>query len=148
MDIEEYFRSLTSECETLKQRVRYLIAGAHWPTDGEWKESVLRSMIRRSASQNVTVGRGFVVGRDSCSTQLDILIYDNSMPILYRDGDLVFVTPAACRGIIEVKTNVTVHQFRSAARKLASNAQFITLMATQTPPPMATSNSPTLTVLR
>ncbi|MDR7925815.1 hypothetical protein RIE95_02190 [Acidithiobacillus thiooxidans] len=102
-----------------------MVNDAHWPTDGEWKESVLRSMLRRSAPESVTVGRGFVVHLDKCSTQIDVLIYDNSMPILYRDGDLVFVTPSACRGIVEVKSNTDMGNFRAAAKKLSDNAEFI-----------------------
>jgi hypothetical protein len=125
MDLERYFQSLTDECATLKDRVRYLVNDAHWPTDGEWKESVLRSMLKRSAPGSVTVGRGFVVHQDGCSTQIDVLIYDNSMPILYRDGDLVFITPSACRGIVEVKSNTSLPEFRAAAVKLADNAEFI-----------------------
>ena len=125
MNLERYFQSLTAECETLKDRVRLLVDDAHWPTDGEWKESVLRSMLKRSAPESVTIGRGFVVHQDGCSTQIDVLIYDNSMPILYRDGDLVFVTPAACRGIVEVKSNTSLREFRAAADKLADNAEFI-----------------------
>ena len=125
MDLEHYFQSLTNECETLKDRVRHFVNDAHWPTDGEWKESVLRSMLRRTAPESVTVGRGFVVHHDRCSTQIDVLVYDNSMPILYRDGDLVFVTPAACRGIVEVKSDTSIRDFRTAAAKLADNAEFI-----------------------
>lgn len=78
MNVENYFRSLSHECETLKNRVRYFVEDSHWPSDGEWKESVLRSMLKRSAPESVTVGRGFVVHEDGCSTQIDILIYDNS----------------------------------------------------------------------
>ena len=125
MDIESYFRSLTDECETLRDRVRHFVNDAHWPTDGEWKESVLRSMLKRSAPESVTIGRGFVVHQEGCSTQIDVLIYDNSMPILYRDGDLVFITPSACRGIVEVKSNTSSRQFRIAADKLADNAEFV-----------------------
>lgn len=125
MDIESYFASLTDECETLKNRVRHFVNDAHWPTDGEWKESVLRSMLKRSAPESVTIGRGFVVHQERCSTQIDVLVYDNSMPILYRDGDLVFITPSACRGIVEVKSNTSSREFRTAASKLADNAEFI-----------------------
>lgn len=125
MRTEEYFRSLSDECETLKNRVRYLINDAHWPTDGEWKESVLRSMIRRSAPQSITVGRGFVVNHERCSNQIDVLLYDNTLPILYKDGDLVFVTPSSCRAIIEVKTRVSAQQFQAASEKLAEDAEFI-----------------------
>jgi len=125
MNLESYFQSITSECEALKDRVRHLINDAHWLTDGEWKESVLRSILRRSAPESVTIGRGFVVHQDGCSTQIDVLIYDNSMPILYKDGDLVFITPAACRGIVEVKSSTTLADFRAATTKLADNAEFV-----------------------
>ncbi len=123
MDIEAYFRSISSECETLKNRVRMFISDGHWPTDGEWKESVLRSIIRRSAPDSVTVGRGFVVTPVWQSTQIDVLVYDNTHPVLYRDGDLVFVSPASCRAIVEVKSTIrSTTQFREAASKLARDA--------------------------
>lgn len=102
------------------------IDDGHWPTDGEWKESVLRSIIRRSAPDSVTIGRGFVVAPDWQSTQIDVLIYDNTFPVLYRDGDLVFVSPASCRAIIEVKSAIrSAVQFRDAAAKLAACAENI-----------------------
>lgn len=125
MDLSAYFESLSDELATLKDRIRLLIQDAHWPTDGEWKESVLRSILRRSTPQSVTVGRGFVVEHDWCSSQIDVLLYDNTLPILYKDGDLVFVTPSACRAIVEVKTSVNARQFRDAAEKLALNAALI-----------------------
>src|SRR5689334_2544349 len=102
-----------------------LIEDQHWPTDGEWKESVLRNMIRRSAPETITVGRGFVVSHVGSTSQIDVLLYDNTYPALYRDGDLVFVTPDACRGIVEVKTRVTLPSFRDAVGKLAENGHFI-----------------------
>jgi hypothetical protein len=82
-------------------------------------------MLKRSAPESVTIGRGFVVHQERCSTQIDVLIYDNSMPILYKDGDLVFITPAACRGIVEVKSTISSREFRVAVDKLAANAEFI-----------------------
>lgn len=123
MDIEAYFQSISSECETLKNRVRMFIDDGHWPTDGEWKESVLRSIIRRSAPDSVTIGRGFVVTPDWQSTQIDVLVYDNTLPVLYRDGDLAFVSPASCRAIIEVKSAIrSTAQLRDAAINLAACA--------------------------
>lgn len=105
--------------------MRYMIRDNHWPTDGEWKESVLRSLIRRHAPSTVSVGRGFVVSESGSSSQIDILIHDNAHPVLYRDGDLVFVAPAACRAAIEVKSRLTATSFRQALDKLADNAEFI-----------------------
>lgn len=125
MDIEGYFRSISAECEALKNRVRLFIDDQHWLTDGEWKESVLRSLIRRSVPSNIAVGRGFVVGRNVTSSQIDLLLYDNTLPVLYRDGDLAFITPTACRAIIEVKSKVRPSTIGEIARKLGDNAQLV-----------------------
>lgn len=113
------------ELQAVRDRVRHMIDDRHWPTDGEWKESVLRTMIRRSAPSTVSVGRGFVVTSQGATTQLDILVYDNSHPVLYRDGDLVFVSPAACRAIVEVKSRITASALRTSCKGLANAADFI-----------------------
>ena len=112
MNLERYFRSLGSEVEALKSRVRDLKDSTHWLTDGEWKESVLRSVLRRNLPESVGVGRGFVVAEFQSSHQLDVLVYERSAPVLFRDGDLVFVTPDAVLGIIEVKSKVTSRTFQ------------------------------------
>ncbi|MFG6433592.1 DUF6602 domain-containing protein [Roseateles sp. LYH14W] len=125
MRFEDHFRSISAELNAVKDRVRYMIDDGHWPTDGEWKESVLRTIIRRSAPASVSVGRGFVVKRDQSSRQIDILIYDSAHPVLYRDGDLVFVAPAACLAAIEVKSRLTPAQHAEACERLADNAEFI-----------------------
>lgn len=125
MRTEDYFRSISAEMEALKDRVRFLISDSHWPTDGEWKESVLRTVIRRSAPKTLSVGRGFVVSGERSSTQLDILIYDNTHPVLYRDGDLVFVSPAACRAVIEVKSSINSANFSESCNKLGSVANLV-----------------------
>jgi hypothetical protein len=104
MDVESYFRSLTIELESLKDRVRRFIDNAHWLTDGEWKESVLRSMLARRLPDTVKIGRGFVLTREGPTTQCDILLYRASSPVLFREGELVFLTPDAVLGIIEVKS--------------------------------------------
>ena len=84
-------------------------------------------MLRRNLPDTVGVGNGFVVAGDRSSHQLDILIYDRSAPVLFRDGDLVFVTPDAVRGIIEVKSSVTATSFRRAAIKLAEDIELVRL---------------------
>jgi hypothetical protein len=68
------------------------------------------------------VGRGFIVTGDACSTQIDVLIYDSRAPILYQEGDLVFVTPDAVRGIVEVKTKLGSGQIPKALKTLADKA--------------------------
>ncbi|UPG88336.1 hypothetical protein L2Y96_12990 [Luteibacter aegosomaticola] len=125
VDIKKYFRDLTHESQALKNRVRNLMTTPHWLSDGEWKESVIRSMIRRIIGHDIAVGRGFVVSDNMASSQVDVLLYDASHPVLHRDGDFVFIMPAACRGIIEVKTQLGYAQFASAIERLADDAMQI-----------------------
>jgi hypothetical protein len=125
MNIENYFTSVTKEFESLKNRVRDFINDAHWQTDGEWKESVLRSILKRHMPDTYKIGRGFVITKEEISSQIDILIYDSSKPILYQDGDLVFITPDSAKVIIEVKTKLTYQTFENTLDKLCSNIALI-----------------------
>lgn len=125
MDITPYLKSISAEFEALKDRVRDLINDRHWATDGAWKESVLRAMISRTIPTTYTVASGFIVTEGGPSTQIDVLIYNNSIPVLYRGGDLVFVPPAACAAIIEVKSSLNAAELRDAAVKLANNCELV-----------------------
>jgi len=125
--VERYFRSLAQEVDALKGRVRDLIEDSHWLTDGEWKETVLRQVLRRQLPSSIEVGRGFVVSSAAATHQLDVLLYDSAKPTLFRDGDLVFVTPDAVIGVIEVKSTATTNIVTEAARKLASDMRLIRL---------------------
>ena len=129
MEPADYYRSLTAETNALGDRIRQLMDAPHWLTDGEWKESVLRSVIRRHLPASILVGRGFVIAEARCSTQIDILLYDAGFPLLHRDGDLVFLTPDAVRGIIEVKSTLDAATLRTAARKLADVADLLPMGA-------------------
>ena len=90
-DFQTYHKSLTEELYSVKDRIRNLVE--HWPTDGEWKESALRTVLRRHLPDQVLVGRGFVAARNYSSTQIDLLVLRPPKPTLFRDGDLVIVTP-------------------------------------------------------
>jgi len=125
MDISAYFKSISAECKALENRVRHFIDDSHWLTDGEWKESVLRTMISRSCPQNISVGRGFILTEGGCSTQVDVLLYDNTQPVLYRDGDLVFITPSACKAIIEVKSTYSAQVYREASVSVSNIANLV-----------------------
>lgn len=129
MDQLDYFRSITLELQALKDRVRHFIKDRHWLTDGEWKESVLRAVLRRHLPQDIGVGSGFVITPSGPSTQIDILLYDRTKPLLYHDGDLVIVTPDLCLGMIEVKTRLDASELRDALNKLADCRRYISLAA-------------------
>lgn len=129
MDVEAHFRSLTQELEALRDRVRNLLGDSpapHWLTDGEWKESVLRTTLKRHLPRNIEPVRGFVVTENGCSSQIDVILFDNSQPVLFREGDLVFATPDAVIGIIEVKTNIrSLSELGSLLAQLADNIAFV-----------------------
>ena len=125
----DYFRSITLEFQALKDRVRHFIRDQHWLTDGEWKESVLRSVLRRHLPQNVGVGKGFVITKDGPSSQIDILLFDRTKPLLYHDGDLVITTSDLCLGIIEVKTRLDAAKLRQAIQKLADCREYVSRSA-------------------
>lgn len=116
-DYNSYHLSVTEELYSIKDRIRNLVA--HWGTDGESKEVALRSVMRRHLPESVIVGRGFIVGPNSSSTQIDVLIIDANKPTLFKDGDLLIVTPDAVVAVIEVKTKLrTKNDFKKAIKKL------------------------------
>ena len=118
MDVEKYFKSLTKEIEGLKDRVRNFIDDVHWLTDGEWKESVLRSFLNRNLPATYKIGRGFIITPEGPTTQIDLLIYKSSGPLMFRDGNLVFIPPQDVVAIIEVKTKLTKTNFDQSLEKL------------------------------
>lgn len=124
MNNEAYFRSLTDEINALQNRVRNYI-GQHWLSDGEWKESILRAVLRRHLPPTIGIGNGFIVTPKQTSTQIDVLLYDNTKPVVFRDGDFVIVTPDAARGIIEVKTAASMGELTEIFTKLANNMEII-----------------------
>lgn len=104
-DYVAYHRSLTDELYAVKDRVRSLVKG-NWGPDGESKEVALRSLLRRHLPESLIIGRGFIVTERGRSTQVDILVVDASKPTLFKDGDLLIVTPDAVRAVVEVKTEL------------------------------------------
>jgi hypothetical protein len=118
MNSVEYFRDLSKELRAVQNRIRNLIGGVHWPSDGAWKESVLRTVLRRYLPPSFTVGSGFILTSEGVSTQIDILVCDDSAPILFRDGDFLISTADCVRAAVEVKTQLTAPKLREALGKL------------------------------
>ena len=126
-NLQEYHRSITQELQVVKDRIRNLIGDVHWQTDGEHKEAVLRKVLRTHLPESMRVSKGFVCYPDGTSTQLDILITARDKPTLFKDGDLILVTPDAVKAIIEVKTNLGSQTIRGALDTLASEVEKIRL---------------------
>jgi len=120
----EYHKSIAAELEASKNRIRNLIGDRHWQTDGEHKEAILRKVLRNHVAETLRLGTGFVCGPISTSHQIDILITTREKPTLFRDGELVLVTPDAVVCIIEVKTTVS-SDLREILKKLSDDVEMI-----------------------
>ncbi len=113
----EFQKSITKELDIVKNRVRSLIGNAHWGEEGRYKEAILRTVINRFLPNNLSIGTGFITGElgldDSIiSNQLDLIVYDNSIPVLFREGDFIITTEKNVRGIIEVKSKLNITNLR------------------------------------
>lgn len=119
------FYHITAEMEALKNRVRRLIGNRHFPTDGEWKESIVRTMIRRYLSSSHTIARGFIVTSEATTSQIDVMLVKPNSPCLHQDGDLLCVTPDSVSAIAEVKTGLTRRGLEKALTTLEKNNEVV-----------------------
>jgi len=129
MNIIEFHKTTTNELIAIKDRVRNLIK--HWGEDGRYKEAVLKSVISKFLPEKYRVATGFVVKQTNdrsiheSSKQIDIIIYDISFPVLFKENDFVILTADAVVGIIEVKADVLNLNLFDVAKKCNENGEFI-----------------------
>lgn len=129
MNTIEFHRTTGKELIALKDRVRNLVY--HWGEDGRYKEAVLKSVIQRFLPAKYVIATGFVVkqtnlrGEHLSSKQIDLIIYDTSFPVLFKESDFVIVTPDAVRGIIEVKANLENQGLTDVTKRANEIGQFI-----------------------
>ena len=129
MSLIEYHKNTTRELLALTDKVRHLVQ--HWGEDGRYKEAVLKNILRRFLPERYLIGTGFVVkqtenrGDHIASRQIDLIIYDNSSPILFREGDFVILTADGIRGIIEVKANIQNQGLTNVIKQANENGNFI-----------------------
>ncbi len=127
--MKEFYKSIGSELSVIKDRVRNLIGAANWGDEGRYKEAILRNCINRFLPNQYSLGTGFVLVKDTeieqVTSQIDIIVYDNSYPVLFKEGDFVIVLPHSVRGIIEVKTNGETGKFLKSIGKINNDARMI-----------------------
>lgn len=131
MDVnpEEFHKSISRELKTIQDRIRNLIGDAHWGEEGKYKEAILKNVIRRFLPANMNVATGFIVKKENnsakVSSQIDIIIYDNTYPVLFVEGDFIITTPVNVKAIIEVKTKLNSSTFKEALLKATKNGRFL-----------------------
>ena len=125
-DFKAYHESIGKELQASQDRIRNLIGDAHWGEDGRHKEAILRKVLRSHLPESLHIGTGFVSGPTWTSHQTDILITRRDMPTLFKDGEMMIVTPDAVVAIIEVKTCLRAATDASeAVEKLAEDIAHI-----------------------
>jgi len=83
---------------------------------------ILKSVL----PSNVLLGTGFVVSdNDVKSTQIDIIIYKNNYPELFKKGSFVIVDKDSVLGIIEVKSNLKSCDLERVLEKSHNNGVII-----------------------
>ena len=105
-DYKAYHESITAELMASRDRVRNFIGDHHWGEDGRFKEVLLMNHLKKILPSNVSIGTGFVKNGEQITSQIDLIIYDNSVPNLFSQGDFVIVLPESVYGIIEVKSKL------------------------------------------
>jgi hypothetical protein len=121
MNNDLYFQTLTQELNFQKDRLQNFIQ--HWLTVGEYRETVIRNVLRRHLPKSIGLGKGFIVSNKVTSTQIDILLYDTTKPVLFQEGELLILTPDAAVGAIEVKKSIGSSELEETLVKIAHIAQ-------------------------
>jgi hypothetical protein len=91
----------------------------------------LRRVLSNYLPNKFEVGTGFILHYDKKneklvpSKQIDIIIYDNNRPVIFREGDFVILNDFLVRGIIEVKTKYYKNKFKSEFKTCTENAYFV-----------------------
>jgi len=135
-DFKKFYESINAELLSVKDRVRAIIGSAHWGMDGVYKEAILKNIIKRFLPKNYSIGTGFVINADRAITkQIDLIIYDDSSPILFKEGDFIIVMAHTVKGIIQVKTKINNWaELKNIIKESNENAHLIKSAVTQEQP--------------
>lgn len=121
----DYQKSVAQELASVKNRIRDFIDDHHWGEDGRYKEEILKEVLADKLPSYASVGTGFVAcDSNRASSQIDIIVYDNNIPLLFKKGDFVIVAKEAVLAIVEVKTDVS-RCLLDAMCKLHRNGELI-----------------------
>lgn len=135
INIKEFHQSVTKELNLIKDRVRNLIGDAHWGEEGRYKEAIVKNIFKKFLPANISLGTGFILKNSdiiygersslSVSKQIDIIVYDNSYPLLFSEGEFIVVSPKDVKAIIEVKTSINNSIIGETIDKANFNGTFL-----------------------
>lgn len=126
--LERLLESWSNEFAARVDRVRALIGGAHWLTDGMHKERLLQAFIAARLPSTVVAGHGFLLDSavDRCSREIDVLIRDcqHSVPFLDESG-ITICHPQAVRAYLEVKSELNAATLEAALSLVADTQDLV-----------------------
>ena len=119
-----YQKSISRELLSIKDRIRDFVR--HWPEDGRYKEEILKDIILEKLPGFAKCGTGFVINNNNeASSQIDIIIYNSDIPLLFKKGDFIIAPSDGVLGIIEVKSNIRKQNLQEIIRKAHENGEII-----------------------
>lgn len=124
-DYIEYQKSISNELMSIKDRVRYFIDNRHWGEDGRYKEIILSHVLRQHLPKEVSVGTGFVANENRITKQIDIIVFRNDCPLLFKQDDFIIAPSECVLGIIEVKSRTDTHIGCEAIYNATKNGEII-----------------------
>jgi hypothetical protein len=119
-----YCSTLAREFEARRNRVRHFVSSNNLAS-GNANEALLRDFFASISARTFDVGQGFICDpmRNTVSRQCDILVYDNRLPLVYREAGITIVWPDATLMVVEVKTSMSDRLTLSAALENISAAK-------------------------
>lgn len=106
-NLPAYLTSWSEEILARADRVRHLIGERHWPSDGSYKEMLIREFLLRHVPNDLCVTRGFVrhLHDEIVSPEVDLLITDAKQHVpLFHEGDFQVVAPSSVLATFEIKS--------------------------------------------
>lgn len=128
-DTTAFLESWADELASRSNRVRNLIGDAHWLSDGNHKEALLRDFIQRHSPRHLSISNGFIRSSSnpgSCSPEIDILIADASAHApLFAESDLYITPPISVVAHMQVKTSYAKGEVVSALQNVQDSQAII-----------------------
>lgn len=124
-DYTAYQKSISDELISMKDRVRNFIDGHHWGEDGRYKEIILSHTLRQHLPERVSVGTGFVVSDNELTKQIDIIVYRDDFPLMFKQDDFIIAPSESVLGIIEVKSRINTDVGKKAICNATENGRII-----------------------
>ena len=90
---------------------------------GIYREAIVKEFIKFITPRNLEISSGFLINdQDDVSTQCDVVLFDSKLTPLYQDNEMQRFFPVeSVYCIAEVKSKLSLSDFKSALNKLAKN---------------------------